>query len=130
MRISIRPPKPSRTTTGPMFAGAYLHRKMLFQVIFSRRTFVSGRLEDAKRCSTGARGKGLSYLHKGFSQSVSAGIGLQKGVLRSLARKQALAVKDANPRISTRTLHIDLIMLGKPRAGLVTPRQTFVRRGQ
>jgi hypothetical protein len=45
------------------------------------------------------QGYRCSILTKGFSQSVSVGIGSQKGVLRSLVR-QALAVKDANPRLS------------------------------
>jgi hypothetical protein len=45
-----------------------------------------------------SKGRGLSCLTKGFLRSVSAGIGSQKGVLRSLVRKEALAVKDANPR--------------------------------
>jgi hypothetical protein len=51
-------------------------------------------------CIQGQQGTRLRLLTKGFSPSVSAGIGSQKGVLRSLVR-QALAVKDANPRIST-----------------------------
>jgi len=57
-------------------------------------------LEDAKVFHRDSN-EALSYLTKGFSRSVSAGIDLQKGVLRSLVRKQALAVKDADPRIST-----------------------------
>jgi len=42
----------------------------------------------------------MMFLTKAFSSSVSVGIGSQKGVLRSLVRELALAVKDANPRIS------------------------------
>ena len=42
----------------------------------------------------------MAFLAKAFSWSLSVGIGSQKGVLRSLVRELALAVKDANPRIS------------------------------
>jgi hypothetical protein len=53
-----------------------------------------------QRCSTGtARDEASSYLTKEFLRSVSAGIGSQKGALRSLVREQAQAVKDANPCI-------------------------------
>jgi hypothetical protein len=38
--------------------------------------------------STGQQEQGLSYLTKGFLRSVSAGIGSQKGVLRSLVRSK------------------------------------------
>ena len=37
---------------------------------------------------------------RSFFRSVSAGIGSQKGVLRFLGEEAALAVKDADPRIS------------------------------
>jgi hypothetical protein len=42
----------------------------------------------------------MMFLARGLSPSVSVGIDFQKGVLRSLVREDALAVKDANPRIS------------------------------
>jgi len=59
------------------------------------------RLMTFGRCKGVPQGQQLtasSYLTKGFLRSVSAGIGSQKGVLRSLVGEQALAVKDANPR--------------------------------
>jgi hypothetical protein len=43
-------------------------------------------LEDAKAFHRDSKSKASSYLTKGFLRSVSAGIGSQKGVLRSLVR--------------------------------------------
>jgi hypothetical protein len=40
------------------------------------------------RSTETARGETSSYLTKGFSRSVSAGIDLKKGVLRSLVRSK------------------------------------------
>jgi hypothetical protein len=63
-----------------------------------------------QRCSTGARGFELP--HQGVSSVGERGHRLTERT-PFLGEEQALAVKDANPRISTRTLHIELIMLGK-----------------
>jgi hypothetical protein len=61
-----------------------------------------------QRCSTGTARD--DYLAKGFLRSVSAGIGSQKGVLRYLGEEHALAVKDANPRISRHRLAMDKLL--------------------
>jgi hypothetical protein len=47
---------------------------------------------------TFSKRQGLSYLTKGFSRSVSAGIGSQERRPPFLGEEQALAVKDADPR--------------------------------
>ena len=51
--------------------------------------------------------------HQGVFSVGERGHRLTKRRPPFLGEEQALAVKDANPRNSTRTLHIDLIMLGK-----------------
>ena len=58
------------------------------------------------------KGRGFELPHQGVSSVGERGHRLTERT-PFLGEEQALAVKDANPRISTRTLHIDLIMLGK-----------------
>jgi hypothetical protein len=72
MSIGIRPPKVSNNTV----------RGFAINVPTSTGT---------------ARHEASSFLTKGFLRSVSAGIGSQKGVLRSLVRSKQ-PVKDADPR--------------------------------
>ena len=79
---------------------------MLFQVDILKKDF---RLMT-QRCSTGtSRDEALSYLTKGFLRSVERGHRLTERRPPFLGEEQTLAVKDANPRVSTRTLHIELI---------------------
>jgi hypothetical protein len=51
--------------------------------------------------------------HQGVSSVGERGHRLSERRPPFLGEEFALAVKDANPRISTRNLHIELIMLGK-----------------
>jgi hypothetical protein len=63
--------------------------------------------------STGTARARLELPHQGVSSVGERGHRLTERRPPFLGEEQALAVKDANPRISTRTLHIELIMLGK-----------------
>jgi hypothetical protein len=56
----------------------------------------------------GHQGTGFELPHQGVSSVGERGHRLTERRPPFLGEEQALAVKDANPRISTRILHIDL----------------------